>query len=138
MKVVLSTYPGSFRLPNEVELWLLRDREAFHLYNSVKIEDSNFALRAVSRLIEEDNEFSGKYDDTWGWYNSSIVHLDEMAFYGLRFSIKSGSKHRTDNDLIAAIEKFEPDDFQIASVDSENFKIETGINGEYIQKHEPY
>jgi hypothetical protein len=133
MKLALSAYPGSFRLPNEAELWLLREREAYHLYTSIPLEESNFSLRAVSSLIEDENvDHSGKYDEDWGFFNSSIIGLGEMEIYALRPTVRSGEILRDDKDLLAAIEKFDPKDMKIVEVGQNDFKIETGRDGEYV------
>ena len=131
--VVLSTYPGSFRLPNNVRLWLLRDRGAHHLFNFGPVEESNFALCQVERFIfDEDVEYAGTYDDNWGWYNSSIVYLSEdLLFCGIKPSLKSGEKYRDDPDLVEAIRRFDPEDFAIIDA-PENFKVETGRDGEFL------
>lgn len=129
---MLSTYPGSFRLPNEVKYWLLNEQEAYYLFNAVPIEESNFALNVVEDSIFAENDFAGIYDEYWGHFNSSIVHLKDLDFWGIRFTIKSGSKLRDDENLVEAIKKFEPDDFKIVEVNTKNFKIKTGRNGEYL------
>lgn len=133
MKIALSTYAGSFRLPNEVELWLLREREAYHLYNSIPVKESNFALQAVASLIEDDDvDHAGKYDGTWGYFNTTIIFLDGMRMYGLRPGVRTGRVLRDDEDLVAAIEKFDPDDLKVAEVEDEEFDIRTGRHGEYV------
>jgi hypothetical protein len=55
MKVALSTYPGSFRIPKKARLWLLRSRRAFSIFNSVPIEESNFP----SPSSVEEKDFNG-------------------------------------------------------------------------------
>lgn len=130
--MVLSTYPGSFRLPNEVKLWLLREEEAIHLFQSMPVEDSNFAKSAVFDSIEDPEvSHSGVYDDTWAHFNSSIVHRKEEAFYGTGFAIETKGG-RTDESLVKAVEKFEPNDFRIVEADGEGFEVRNGRNGEYI------
>jgi hypothetical protein len=132
MKIVLSTYPGSFRLPNEVKYWLLNEQEAHYLFNEVPIEESNFALNVVEDSIYAENDFAGTYDEDWGYFNSSIVQLKDLDFWGIRFAIKSGSKYRHDESLVGAIKKFEPSDFKIVEIDGDSYKVETGRNGEYL------
>lgn len=135
MKVVLSDYAGSFRLPNEVKLWLLRERNAFHLFSSTKIKDSNFSLQAVKTVMGESNNYSGRYDDTWGYFNSNIIKFDEVAFYGLLFEVKSGEEFRSDEDLVKAVKKMDPRDIKVVEA-SGNFRIETGRDGEYLLKQQ--
>lgn len=131
-KVVLSTYPGSFRLPRRVRLWLLRERGANRFFNFGPIEESNFVLHQVERLIfDEDVDYAGTYDDTWGWYNNSIVHLEDKLFCEIKFSVKSGEEYRDDPELVEAVRKFEPDNFAIVEAPSD-FKVETRSDGEYL------
>jgi hypothetical protein len=132
-RVALSTYPGSFRLPRDVRLWLLREREAYHLFNFGRVDESNFALKQVEILIfDEDVAYAGTYDEEWGWFNDSIVYLEgDLLFCEVKFTLKSGEEHRTDSGLIEAIEKFGPEDFEIVEA-PESFKVETRSDGEYL------
>ncbi len=138
MKVVLSTYPGSFRLPNTAKYWLLSDREALHLFGKSSIKDSNFALNVVQNKIEAETGFAGKFDENWGYFNSNIVSLNNWHFYGLAFGIKSGAQCRSDKNIVKAVEKFDIDDLKIVDVKSDNFKIETARNGEFLVNTEHY
>ncbi len=138
MKVVLSKYPGSFRLRNTSKYWLLSDREALHLFGRSSIKESNFALNVVQNKIRVGTDFAGTYDEKWGYFNSNIVSLDEWHFYGLVFGIKSGAQCRSDKNIVDAVEKFDIDDLKIVDVKSNNFKIETARNGEFLINTERY
>jgi len=132
MKVALSTYPGSFRIPKKARLWLLRSRRAFSIFNSVPIEESNFVLSNVQSFIEdEDADFAGHYGEEWAYYNDSIVCKTDWTFWELKFVLKSGERYRGHLDLIKAIEKFQPDDIEIVETDPD-FDIKTNSEGEYI------
>lgn len=133
-EVVLSSYPGSFRLTNEMKIWLLREREAFHLFSSLPIEESNFVKHQVLRLIhDEDKDFAGTYDGEWAFYNARIVNLKSPeSFVGLEFDVKSGQSGRSDSELIEVVKKFDDEDLHMVEVEFDDLKIETGRNGEYI------
>jgi len=138
MKVVLSKYPGSFRLPNAAKYWLLSEREALHLFGSSSIKKSNFALNVIQDKVKEENKFAGKFDEKWGYFNSNIVSLDDWHFYGLAFGIKSGAQCRSDKNIVDAVKRFNIDDLKIVDVESDNFKIETARNGEFLINTERY
>ena len=131
MKVVLSKYPGNFRLPNTAKYWLLSDREALHLFGRSSIKESNFALNVVQNKIEVGTNFTGKFDRKWGYFNSNVVSLVDWHFYGLAFGIKSGAQCRSDKNIVDAVKKFDIDDLKIIDVKSDNFKIEIARNGEF-------
>jgi len=138
MKVVLSTFPGSFRLPNNAKYWLLSEREALHLFGSSSIKESNFALNVVQDKIKVGTDFAGRFDEKWGYFNSNIVSFDDWHFYGLAFGIKSGAQCRSDKNIVDAVEKFDIEDLKIVDVESDNFKIETARNGEFLINTERY
>jgi hypothetical protein len=130
MEVVLSTYPGSFRLPNKAKLSLLRERNAAHLFNSTPVKESNFAPNVVFGKIDETGaDFASRYGDVWAHFNSNIVNLQDKCFYGLKFEVKSGSKHRADEDLVEVARDLE--DFKIVEA-TVGFKIRRNRHGEYV------
>lgn len=132
-KVLLNKECGGFRLPLEIKFWLLKKREAFHLFGKEPLKSSSFCESVVlDKIKENDVDFAGKVSGEWGYFNWFVVNLKEKCFYGLRWNIKIGLE-RSDSDLIDSIERFKPDGFKISQVEEhKKYKIEQTRNGEKI------
>lgn len=134
-KVVVKTDHGGFRLPTEVEYWLLTEKKAYHLFGRNFIEEGNFAKSVVfDKINDDDVDFAGVYDENWGYFNSFLVHLKEERFYGLASRVRSG-QNRSDPDFLDAFREFDFDNYKIIEIEEEvNYKIEQTGKGEIVNK----
>lgn len=132
-QIVINKDYGSFRLPLEIEFWLLREKEAYHLFSVKSLDSSSFAKSVVlNKISDTEVDFAGKVSERWGYFNWFVVDLHNECFCGLDSRIKIGVE-RSAPLLLEAVKKFKPQDLEVVEIKEElDYRIEQTGDGEKI------